>query len=66
MKKIMPIAMMATGIGLCVISQVLRMGQEVVDTAVTNVTSSFMLIAGCICLLGGLVTYFLKGDDDVW
>lgn len=65
-KKYLPYLMAALGVMFIVISILLRQGTADAEIVITNVTSSFMLFAGVICLLVGLVTFFLRDDPNVW
>jgi hypothetical protein len=66
MKKWLPFLIAGLGLFMVIISMVLRQGTADADIAITNVTSSFMLIGGSVCIVVGLVTYFLRHNDDVW
>lgn len=66
-KKHLPHLLLAVGIGMGIMSQIIRHGGlPDADVAITNLTSSFMLIGGCICAVVGIVTYFIKDDNEDW
>jgi hypothetical protein len=48
------------------VSVLLKNGMPDAEVAITNITSMFMLIAGSICIVGGIVTHFLRHEEDVW
>lgn len=66
MKKWLPFLIVGLGVMFILISMVLRNGMPDADVAITNITSMFMLVAGCICVVGGIVTFFLRHDPEVW
>jgi len=66
MKKYLPFLLFGLGVAFVIISLVLRQGTNDADIVITNIVSSFMLFAGGICMLGGLVTFFLRDDPDIW
>lgn len=67
MKKYAPYIFGVIGLILIATSILLRNGTPDADMAITNLASSFMVFAGAICLLIGLVTFFLRHDEtDVW
>ena len=66
MKKWVPILVSGLGFFVIVIAMILRRGTPDADIAITNVTSSFMFIGGSICIVVGLVTYFLRHSEDIW
>lgn len=66
MKKVLPYLLTGLGLAFVIISMILRQGTADAHTAVTNVASSFMIIAGGICILAGLVTFFLRDDPEIW
>lgn len=66
MSKYLPYVFAGLGVFMIIFSMVLRNGMPDAHVVITNLTSSFMLIAGGICLVVGLVTFFLRHDDEVW
>jgi hypothetical protein len=66
LKKYIPFIVGGLGIAFIVISLVLRNGTPDADVAITNVASTFMLVAGGICIVVGLVSYFLRHDHEIW
>lgn len=65
MKKYLPYIFGGLGLLLLVSAMILRGGSADVHAVVTNLASTFMLVGGGICILIGLVTFFLR-DDEVW
>jgi hypothetical protein len=66
MKEYLPYIFAGLGVALILISLVLRNGTPETSTVITNLASVFMIIAGVICMIGGLVTYFLRDDPEIW
>lgn len=66
MKKYLPYLVGGLGLMFIGIAVILRSGTADADSAITNVASTFMLIAGAICFLAGVVTFFLRHDESVW
>ncbi len=66
LKKFLPYLVGGLGLLFIGIAVVLRSGTADAETAITNVASTFMLIAGAICFLAGIVTFFLRHDETVW
>jgi hypothetical protein len=68
MKKFLPYLIGGVGLMMVCIALVLRNGSPEAETVITNLASTFMLTAGIICVIGGLVTFFLRDDEtlDVW
>lgn len=66
MKKFLPFLLGGLGLLLIATALVLRQGTADAHMVVTNLASTFMLVAGAICLVGGLVTFFLRDDPEIW
>jgi hypothetical protein len=66
MRKYLPYLVGGVGLMFICIALVLRNGSPDAEAAITNVASTFMLTAGVICFIGGLVTFFLRDDETVW
>lgn len=66
MKKFLPFLVGGTGLMFICVALVLRNGSPEAATVITNLSSTFMLTAGGICIVGGLVTFFLRDDEGVW
>ncbi|HEY9678980.1 MAG TPA: hypothetical protein V6C76_13305 [Drouetiella sp.] len=66
MKKYLPAAVVLLGIIFIVIAVILKRGTPDAEAAITGIASMFMLIAGSILIVGGIVTHFLRHEDDVW
>lgn len=66
MRRYLPFLIGGLGLMFIGIAMVLRNGTADTHAVITNVTSTFMLAAGCICMLGGIVTFFLRDDETVW
>lgn len=66
MKKYLPYIFGGIGLLLLVSAMILRGGSADVHAVVTNLASTFMLVAGAICIVIGLITFFLRHDDEVW
>lgn len=56
--------MVVLGLGFMVLAWFLRKGMPDAHTAITNVSSTFMFVAGIICIVGGLVVYFLRNEEE--
>jgi len=65
-KKFLPFIIAGLGLAFVIISMVLRNGTADAQEVITNITSTFMLVAGCICVLVGIVTFFLRDDTEIW
>ena len=66
MKKYLPFINVGLSITFAVIAIVLRNGTPDAEMPITNLASTFMFIGAAICFIVGLVTYFLRHDDEVW
>lgn len=66
MKKYLPFGVGGMGLLLLIIACFLRSGASDADAAIANLSGTFMLVAGCICFVVGVVTYFLRDDEQVW
>jgi hypothetical protein len=66
MKQVAPYLFGGFGIVMIVFSVVLRNGTADADVVITNLASSFMLLAGSVCLLVGVVTFFRRHDHEEW
>jgi hypothetical protein len=66
MRHWMPILMAVVSVVFFGMAWFLRQGAEGTHTAITNLTSSFMFFAACICLVVGIVTYCMRNDETVW
>ncbi len=66
MKKYLPYVVGGLGLMLLLIGMVLRNGTPDADELITNLSSTFMMLAGAICFLVGVVTHFLRDDETVW
>jgi hypothetical protein len=66
MKKFLPFIIGGLGAFMIGFSVILRNGTPDADVAITNLVSTFMLVAGVICVLVGLVTFFLRHDEQIW
>ena len=66
MKKYLPFVFGGLGLLLLVIAFVLRSGTADAEVVITNLASTFMMVAGAICVLVGLVTFFLRDDEQIW
>lgn len=65
-KKYLPASVVLLGCIFIGVSVLLKNGMADADVAITNITSMFMLVAGSICIVGGIVTHFLRHEEDVW
>lgn len=66
MKKLLPFLVSGLGLIFIVLSQVLRAGTADADAAITNLAGVFVLLAGAVCLVGGVATFLLRHDSEVW
>lgn len=66
MKKMLPYIFGGMGLVLLASAYFLRSGSPDVHEAITNLASSFMLFGGGICIVVGLITFFLRNDDETW
>ncbi|MBX9686814.1 MAG: hypothetical protein K2X27_08940 [Candidatus Obscuribacterales bacterium] len=66
MKKFAPYIFGGLGLFMMAMSAFLRAGSADTDAAITNLASSFMLFAGCICFVVGIVMFFMKDDPEEW
>lgn len=66
MKRIAPYIFGGFGVLMIVFSLVLRNGTADADVVITNLASTFMLVAGAVCLLVGVVTFFRRNDYEEW
>lgn len=66
MRKYLPYVVGGLGIVLLTIGLVLRNGTPDADALITGLSSTFMMLAGAICFVVGVVTYFLRDDETVW
>ncbi|MBX9720731.1 MAG: hypothetical protein K2X81_05005 [Candidatus Obscuribacterales bacterium] len=66
MKKFLPFIIGGLGAFMIGFSVILRNGTPDADVVITNLVSTFMLVAGVICVLVGLVTFFLRHDEQIW
>lgn len=66
MKKFLPYLVGGIGLMFICVAIVLRNGSPEAETVITNLASTFMFTAGAICIVGGLVTFFLRDDAEVW
>lgn len=54
------------GIVMIVFSVFLRNGTADADVVITNLASTFMVFAGSVCLLVGMITFFRRHDHEEW
>jgi hypothetical protein len=66
MKHVAPYLFGGFGIAMIVFSVVLRNGTNDADLVITNLASSFMVFAGSVCLLVGVITFFRRHDQEEW
>ncbi len=66
MKKFLPFIIGGLGAFMVGFSMILRNGTPDADIVITNLVSTFMLVAGVICIVVGLVTFFLRHDEHIW
>lgn len=66
MKQYLPFVLSGLGVVMIIISFVLKNGTGDADSAITTLAHMFMLAGGIICLVGGVVTYFMRHDPEVW
>ncbi len=66
MKKWLPASVVLLGVIFIGVAMLLKNGMPDAEVAITNITSMFMLVAGAICIVGGIVTHFLRHEEDVW
>jgi hypothetical protein len=66
MKEKLPFIFSGLGLVMVIISVVLRNGTADTSTPITNLASTFMFLAGVICMIGGIVTYFMRDNPEVW
>lgn len=66
MRKYLPYVVGGMGVVLLVIAMFLRNGTPDAEALITNLSSTFMMLAGAICFIVGVVTYFLRDDETVW
>jgi hypothetical protein len=66
MKKYLPFGVGGMGLMLLTIALIFRNGVTGTEAVITNLAGTFMLLAGSICFIVGLVTYFLRDDEQVW
>lgn len=64
MKKILPIGMVLLGLGFIGLAWYLRQGTPDAHHAITNITSVFIMVAGALCILFGIIIYLIKNDED--
>ncbi len=65
-KKFLPFVFGVLGLVMLVIAMVLRNGTDDAHMVITNLASTFMFVAGVICLLIGIITFFLRHDHTIW
>jgi hypothetical protein len=56
--------MVILGLGFIGLAMFLRQGTADAHQAITNITSVFILVAGALCILFGIVIYLIKNDED--
>jgi hypothetical protein len=66
MRKYLPFLIGGLGLTFIGMSLLLRNGSPDTHTAITNLASTFMGVAGAICFLGGVVTFFLRDNEEIW
>jgi len=66
MKRKAPYIFGGLGIVLVVTSFVLRNGTPDADDAITTLASMFMAVAGGVCVLVGIVTFFMRHEGEDW
>jgi hypothetical protein len=66
MKKKAPYIFGFLGLSLVGISFFLRGGTPDADETITNLASTFMIVAGSICLLIGVATFFMRNHGEDW
>jgi hypothetical protein len=66
MRQYLPYLIGGLGLLFLGIAYFLRQGTGDANIAITNLASTFMGVAGAICLLGGIVTFFLRDDESIW
>lgn len=66
MKKYLPFVIGGLGLVFIALSMFLRNGVADTTTAITNLVSTFMMVGGVICIIAGLVTFFLRDDPEIW
>lgn len=65
MKKWFPLALLALGGILFGLSQLL--GDEVgPDEVIAHIAGMIMFVGSIICIACGLVTFFLRNNEEVW
>lgn len=65
MKKYLPYIFGGLGVFFIAFAMILRNGAPDAHEVITNLASTFMLVAGGICVVVGIVTFFIR-DDDQW
>ena len=65
MKTYLPFVFAGLGLVLVTTSFVLRWSTGDTD-AITNISCMFMLVGGIVCIGGGVLTYFLRDNPEVW
>jgi hypothetical protein len=66
MKKYLPLLIAGLGVMFVSVAMALRSGAGEVDTAIANLSSSFMFITAAVCFVGAIVTFCLRDDETVW
>lgn len=66
MKKWLPACVVLLGCAFIGIAVMLKQGTPDAEAAITGISSLFMLIAGSILIVGGIVTHFMRHEEDVW
>lgn len=66
LKKVIPLAIAALGVAFVGVWHMLKSAPVDAETPVTNILGFFMLIAGCICIMGGALFFFLRDEHDFW
>ena len=65
-KKYLPFVFGGLGLVMLVIAMFLRQGTDDAHTVITNLAGTFMIVAGVICVLIGIITFFLRNDNTIW
>lgn len=66
MKKKAPYIFGALGLTLIGISYFLGEGTPDADAAITKIASIFMVVAGSICIIIGVLTFFMRDHGEEW
>lgn len=66
MKKFAHFLFGGLGLLLLIFAFFLRNGSPDADVVITNLASTFMMFAGAVCLLVGVVTFFRRHDHEEW